>query len=142
MCPLARQWTAFSLAVEPNFRLQAFVTDDDEDSIELDLFRSDEPALRFKSAMNLLGMTLSQIDEDSPLSQGFHIVSIPLSTKWTQLPPPDRGPYILTCVATAEPEAKELLTMDPTLTEMTGSSILDLRVIPPGATTCAAFWQV
>ena len=35
-----------------------------------------------------------------------------------------------TCLATAEPEAEELLTMVPGLVEMTASSVLELRVVP------------
>lgn len=134
VCPLARQWTTFSFAVEPTFRLETFISnnnDNDEHSHEA-LLVNDNPVEQMKAAMELFGIVLSQIGEGSPLSEGFHILSIPLETDWSALPSPENGSYTLTCLATAEPEALELLTMDPDLVEMTASSVLELRVVSAG----------
>jgi hypothetical protein len=136
LCPLARQWTTFSFAVEPNFRVEAFTSHGGEGKAALDL--GGNPAERMKNAMELFGIAFSQLGDGSSLNEGFHIVSIPLGSEWKTLPSPEKGPYVLTCLATAEPEAEELLTMDPGLAEMTASSIMELRVVPSDATsTCS-----
>lgn len=148
LCPLARQWTTFAFAVEPSFRLETFVSSsssgDSVDSHKALLVANDgNPVEQMKAAMELFGIVLSQTGEGSPLSDGFHIVSIPLDSDWTKLPSPDNGPYTVTCLATAEPEADELLDMDPGLVEMTASSVLELRVVSAGSesddddTTCS-----
>ena len=130
LCPLARQWTTFAFAVEPNFRVEAFMTDGDSvDSYEAIKLQGDA-AESMNAAMELFGILLSEMAEGSPLSEGFHIVSIPLGSDWTNLRSPEKVPYTLTCLATAEPEAKELLTLDTSLVEMTASSVLELRVVP------------
>jgi hypothetical protein len=135
-CPLARQWTTFSFAVEPNFRVEAFTSLGDDQNAALEF--GGNPAERMKNAMELFGIMFSQLGEDSSLNESFHIVSIPMENEWTTLPSPEKGPYILTCLATAEPKAEELLTMDPGLAEMTASSIMELRVIPSdGISICA-----
>jgi hypothetical protein len=130
-CPLARQWTTFSFAVEPTFRVEAFTSTDSD--LHKPIFARDcNPVDQMKTAMELFGVVLSQSGEGSPLSDGFHILSIPLDG-WTPLPSmEDSAAYTLTCLATAEPEAEELLTMDPGLVEMTASSVLELRVVPTG----------
>jgi hypothetical protein len=139
LCPLARQWTTFAFAVEPSFRLETFVSSSNDDDYSVDshkglLVANDGNHVeQMKTAMELFGIVLSRTGEGSPLSEGFHIVSIPLESDWTKLPSPDNGPYTVTCLATAEPEAKELLDMDPGLVEMTASSVLELRVVPAGS---------
>ena len=131
-CPLARQWITFAFAVEPTFRVEAFTST--EDDLEKAIFAKDSnPVDQMKTAMELFGIVLSQTGEGSPLSDGFHIVSIPLDSDWVALPSPETAAaYTLTCLATAEPDAEELLTMDPGLVEMTASSVLELRVVPTG----------
>jgi hypothetical protein len=135
-CPLARQWTTLSFAVEPNFRVEVFTGNCDDGNAALDV--GGNPTESMKNALEVFGIVLSQLGESSSLSEGFHIVSIPLENDWKPLPPPVKGPYMLTCLATAEPEAEELLTMDPGLVEMTASSIMELRIVPFDATnTCS-----
>lgn len=129
-CPLARQWTTFAFAVEPVFRVETFTSTNSESHEALIFKDNTNPVDRMKTAMELLGIVLSQTGEGSPLSEGFHVVSIPLGSNWIALPSPEKGPYSLTCLATAEPEAEELLTMDSGLLEMTASSVLELRVVP------------
>lgn len=136
-CPLARQWTTFAFAVEPVFRVETFLSSNsDSDAHEVLMARQhSNPVEEMKAAMELFGIVFSEIEEGSPLSEGFHIVSIPLNSNddgWIKLPSPTSGPYTITCLATAEPEAEELLAMDPGLVEMTASSVLELRVVPQG----------
>ena len=132
-CPLARQWMTFAFAVEPTFRVEAFTSTETDLHKAMCFAKDYNPVDQMKTAMELFGIVLSQTGEESPLSDGFHIVSIPLDTDWMVLPSPDTSAaYTLTCLATAEPEAEELLTMDPGLVEMTASSVLELRVVPTG----------
>lgn len=96
-------------------------------------------AERMKKVVEALGMFLSRIDEASPLSDGFHVVSFPLAEDWIDLPKIEGGEegsgYKLTCVATSEPDAKALLEMDRGLVEMTATSMLEVDVSPtdPGS---------
>uniref|UniRef100_A0A7R9W4N0 Uncharacterized protein n=1 Tax=Pseudictyota dubia TaxID=2749911 RepID=A0A7R9W4N0_9STRA len=87
---------------------------------------------RMKKVIEVLGIFLSGIDSDSPLSDGFHVVSFPLATDWINLPKVEDGEgkpgYKITCVATAEPDAKALLEMDRSLLEMTATSLLEVDV--------------
>mmetsp|Transcript_39689 Transcript_39689/g.119254 ORF Transcript_39689/g.119254 Transcript_39689/m.119254 type:complete len:331 (-) Transcript_39689:77-1069(-) len=89
-------------------------------------------AERMKKVVESLGIFLSGIDENSPLSDGFHVVSFPLTKDWIELPEfeEDEGitGYKLSCLATAEPDAKALLGMDDGLLEMTATSVLDIDV--------------
>jgi len=145
VCPLARQWTTFGFAVEPSFRVETFVSNNNDVESHEALIVKDDSVEQMKAAMELFGIVLSQTGEGSPLSEGFHIVSIPLESEWIALPSPEKGPYMLICLATAEPEAKELLTMDPGLVEMTASSVLELRVVPDVAAnddaTCSEYTE-
>jgi len=81
VCPLARQWTTFAFAVEPSFRVEAFLSNsNDMDSHTALLVEGSDPVERMKDAMELFGIAFSQTGEGSPLSEGFHIVSIPNSS--------------------------------------------------------------
>ena len=92
LCPLARQWTTFSFAVEPTFRVETFLSNNNNDEISHEaLVLNDNPVEQMKQAMELFGIVLSQIGEGSPLSEGFHIMSIPLKTDWSALPSPESG---------------------------------------------------
>lgn len=129
-CPLARQWTAFSFVVEPAFRLETFVGHD-KGFESLPLLVDINGSRDIEKTTESFGILLSQLDETSPLSSGFHIVSLPLTYQWADLPMPAKygGEYNITCFATAEPDAKELLNMDDDLIEMTASSVLEVTVV-------------
>ena len=160
--PLAGQWTTFAFAVEGGFRAECFVgtsdadggatetgrrTEEKDDSTMLyeRIFPGDLGALndrpsanamfasqRMSEALESLGVFLSGIDDASPLSSGFHLVSFPLITdEWTDLPKlkNEKG-YKLICVATAEPDAEKLLEMDEGLVQLTATSVLSVDVLP------------
>lgn len=138
--PLARQWTTFGFIVEPSFRVEAFVGRKvDGGSSAPQFTKLTDSAVqsseqKMKKAVEELGVFVSELDESSPLSQGFHIVSLPTDEEWTDLPQFAKDseggaePYALVTLATAEPDAKELLTMDSELVAMTATSIMAIDV--------------
>jgi hypothetical protein len=86
--------------------------------------------------MDLLGSLLGNMDEQSPLVEGMHIISIPITDEWIDLPPNDaeNNAYNLVSVGTVESDAKELLKMGEDMLEMSVSSVLNVEVlrIAPG----------
>ena len=158
--PLAGQWTTFAFAVEGGFRVECFVgtsdaddgttkandanKEDDSTMLYERIFPGDLGALndrpsahamfaaqRTSDALESLGVFLSGIDDTSPLSNGFHLVSFPLTDDWVELPriKNERG-YKLLCVATAEPDAEKLIEMDEGLVQMTATSVMKVDVLP------------
>jgi len=159
--PLAGQWTTFAFAVEGGFRVECFVgtndaetptetkdaSKDDSTMLYERIFPGDLGALnerpsahamfaseRMSEALESLGVFLSGIDDSSPLSNGFHLVSFPLTRAtddWIELPKlkSEKG-YTLLCVATAEPDAEKLLEMDEGLVQLTATSVLQVDVLP------------
>lgn len=86
---------------------------------------------RMDEALQSLGVFLSNIDESSPLSNGFHLVSFPLTEQWTDLPRlKSENGYKILCLATAEPDAEALIDMDEGLVAMTATSVLNVDVLP------------
>lgn len=137
--PLARQWTTFGFAVEPNFRVETFLGRGSSsepdweylstfDAIPKEKSNNSGSSKCMRNAIETLGIFLSGLDETSPLSQGFHVLSIPVDKGWIDLPALDQEPYALVSLATAEPDAKELLTMDSDIVTMTATSILAVEV--------------
>lgn len=127
--PLARQWTTFEFAVEPNFRIEVYEESGSSDTVEWKF--GDNPAGQMQEALNLFGIVSSSIDDDSELLSGFHILSLPFEVDWTDVPEPTEESYKVVCVATAEPDGGELLEIDSGLQEMTASSILEIDFIAP-----------
>lgn len=138
--PLARQWTAFNFVVEPNFRVESFIgrrVEEGSAEPEWEEISAGEASEQMRKALETLGIFLSGIDDTSPLATGFHIVSIPTEVEWTDLPELTEDPksddgkmetYALIALGTAEPDSKELLTMESDLVAMTASSILAVQV--------------
>lgn len=148
--PLARQWTSFSNIYDPMFRVECLIGhqvtgDEANDSNSSNNGISWEkicPEQATRSIAEDAGIFVSQLDDSSPLSSGFHIVSFPLSGKWSDLPPlkevesvkdekgieKDGVQYKITCIATPEPDAAELLSMDDGLIELSGTSVLNVDV--------------
>lgn len=125
--PLARQWTTFDFAGQPNFRIEAF--QQEGDAVEEWRFGSD-PVKLLKEALQMFGFVSSNLNEETEsIMSGFHILTIPLKVPWTEIPNPSEESYTVSCVATAEPEAESLLTLDQDLLEMTASSMLQLTVV-------------
>lgn len=125
--PIAQQWTTFDFAGEPNFRIEAF-QQEGEDAKEWSFGK--EPAKHFKEALQMFGFVSSTLNEETEsIMSGFNILTIPLRVPWTEIPKPKGESYLVSCLATAEPDAKTLLTLDQDLIEMTASSILAITVV-------------
>jgi hypothetical protein len=152
--PLASQWSGFEIAAEKGFRVETFYgskTDEDSSIDWKDIAAGsneascngsgmEERKLRAEEgtqkAMDLLGSLLGNMDEQSPLVEGMHIISIPITDEWIDLPPNDaeNNAYNLVSVGTVESDAKELLKMGEDMLEMSVSSVLNVEVlrIAPG----------
>lgn len=128
---LAQQWVSFATSVEPNFRLLLFQGASDGTDDRLAVVHAQDIRL----AVERLGRVLSQSD-DADLFQGFHIVSVPLVEDWiplsvldlSQPEGQDRDNIVVSCMLTAEPDAREIFTLDEYLVEMTATSLLQVRL--------------
>lgn len=137
--PLAKQWTTFGFAVEPQFRVETFLgqlpSNDKKDDKDSDgdgegtlwkiLKRSSPDDM--KQTLENMAEFLSSVEEEDDLLSGFHILSIPTITEWTDLPQ-IKDPMALVALATAEPDAEALLNLDNGLVAMTATSILAVRL--------------
>ena len=150
-CPMARQWTTFSLAVEPQFRVEVFEqerentvapngegSDETSSSTTTETFGSptawsfgEDASVQMQEAMQQMAVVTSQVEEGSALLGGFHIISVPLQIQWADVPEPRGESYRVSCLATAEPDAAELLTLEDYLVEMTASAILEFDILAP-----------
>lgn len=125
--PIAQQWTTFDFAGEPNFRIEAF-QQEGEDIAEWSFGK--EPSKYYKEALQMFGFVSSTLNEETEsIMSGFNILTIPLRVPWTEIPKPKGASYLVSCLATAEPDAETLLTLDQDLREMTASSILTITVV-------------
>ncbi|KAL3801735.1 hypothetical protein ACHAWO_013884 [Cyclotella atomus] len=137
--PIARQWTTLDIAMEKLFHVEGFVlyntNDEEKENEQEEMFESSVYA---EPILEKVATFIAQMDQDSPLSKGFHIVSFPMSKLWVDLPRPkttsadaDKEPvaaYKLVCFATSEPFASKLLGMDEGLLEMSSTSVLEVDV--------------
>ncbi len=152
--PLASQWSGFEIAAERGFRVEAFYgrKAEDEDAPidwkDIEAASDDDGSCDSgikkqlakegtKQAMELLGILVGSIDEESPLADGMHILSIPITDKWVDLPQNDseNNTYNLVSLGTAESDGKELLNMGDDMLQMSASSVLKvdvLRIAPGG----------
>jgi len=150
---LAEQWTTFATAVEPNFRLAVYRGI--ADGADARLAFVDSSTVR--GTVERLGVLLSEsgdrkgkggdsdglseIENSAVLSDGFHIVSVPLAEEWISVVEEEEeeeeeeegggngsGGDILTCFLTAEADIRELFTLDESLVEMTATSFLKVPV--------------
>lgn len=161
--PLATQWTAFNIAVENGFRVETFVgkgkkvedngeeeKKEDKNEIKWEPLYSignevrtsddqkDHSTKETLNAIKLLGNFLAEWDENSPLEQGMHIVSIPISSEWRDMPSPNiekDEKITLVSVGTVEPDAMGLLSMDDDLVALSATSVLkvDVEIVAPGS---------
>lgn len=114
---LAHQWMSMSTMVEPNMR--AVVYAGEANGVDDRIARMDAEQVR--SALEVFGQASA---ECNALAQGFHIVHVPLGEPLL-LP---TSATTLSLVLTAEPDARELFTIDEGLVEMTASSVLHVDV--------------
>lgn len=128
------QWSAFGNAAKSE------ATCEEPNSSSLDeeerIVESSQGTLR---AIETLGNLLASLDENSPLSEGMHIISIPVSGReWIDLPNPSikdaDDTYKIVSVGTVEDDAKELLSLDEDLIALSAASVLNVEVsrIAPG----------
>jgi len=92
-------------------------------------------ARKTQHALEVIGNLLAVMDETSPLADGMHIVSIPITNEWTDLPAVENeNGYKLVSVGTVESDAKELLNLDNDLIALSAASVLKVNVlrIAPG----------
>ena len=92
--------------------------------------------------MQKVATFIAELDSLSPLAEGFHIVSFPMTDDWTDLPHPkgasgdDDGKgddateslYRIVCLGTSEPFANKLLDMDEDILTMSSTSVLEVLV--------------
>jgi hypothetical protein len=95
-----------------------------------------------QKALGALGSFISSTGQDLSFAEGFHIVSCPLTDSWVDLKNPSlnlnnneinsdtRTCYKIACVATAEPDAEEILYMDDSLMPLAPASVLLVEVTP------------
>jgi len=84
-----------------------------------------------KTTLEQVGVLVSNLDETSPLAEGFHVVSIPTDFQWTNLQSPKTTPYEVVALATAEPDAHDLLSVDDNnevLAMMSATSLMKVEV--------------
>lgn len=132
--PIARQWTTLDIAMEKLFHVEGFILHQTEgtDRRHEELF----PNLYAEPILEKVANFIAQIDSDSPLVKGFHIVSFPMSNYWVDLPSPKLigdedepvASYKLVCFATSEPFASKLLDLDEGILEMSSTSVLEVAV--------------
>lgn len=127
--PIARIWTTLEVANEKSFHVEAFVLRDREPAA---LF----PRLETRDVMRRVATFVAELDTLSPLAEGFHIASFPMMDSWTDLSKggEEKGAdstspmYKIVCLATSEPNASELLSMDEDLLTMSSTSVLEVAV--------------
>lgn len=119
---IAQQWLTFDMSIEPNMRLLIFRGEGDGSDERVALFGPET----VNNALERLAVTLSE--ENEQLKQGFHILSIPIDNEWITLTEAEEcisdALVSVSCMATAEPEPRELLSLDDSLLEMTATSLL------------------
>jgi len=119
---LAQQWTAFGISAEPGMRIEVFAGPGDG-SDELVIKCPNEVV---RKSLETLGNWMST-EMSEEMTNGFHIISLPLSEEWHAVK--DKGDSsAITCFATAEPDARELFSLDESLIEMTASSTLSFKI--------------
>jgi hypothetical protein len=119
---LAHQWTTFAMAVEPSFSVSVFAGPGDGTDDRL----AHAGNKVVKEILERLGFLLSQSTSADDFTDGFHILSIPAGVDWIKMSSDEFE--MLTCVSTAEPDTRELLTLDEDLLEMTASSVLQVEL--------------
>lgn len=134
--PIARQWTTLDIAMEKLFHVEGFIMHNTLEGQK----KKHEPLFDTIYAAPILEQVanfIAQIDQDSPLVNGFHVVSFPMSKIWVELHSPKESDaeakeptvaYKLACFATSEPFASKLLHFDESMLEMSSTSVLEVAV--------------
>jgi len=155
--PIARVWTTLDIAMEKLFHVEAFILqkengdNNDEQHHHESLF----PSRNVQDVMKKVATFIAEVDTSSPIAEGFHIASFPMTKRWTDLPSSPTTPekkassgekeeetmttttgeeeddetlYKIVCLATSEPFTNELLKMDEDLFVMSSTSVLEVSV--------------
>ena len=135
--PIARQWTSLEIAMEQMFHIESFIlqTDSTDGDIKhTTLFDS----MDIKNALQKVATFIGEIDSQSPLNSGFHIVSFPLIDRFSDLPCPSQTDdedkieseeiYKIVMLGTSEPFGSKLLDMDEDILVMSSTSALEVVV--------------
>lgn len=134
--PISRQWTTIEIAMEQMFHVESFILQKESDGNvkHSTLFDS----MDIKNAMQKVAVLIGEMDQGSPLTQGFHIVSFPLSERFVDLPCPTQTDdenkkeseeiYKIIMLGTSEPFGSKLLDMDEDILTMSSTSALEVAV--------------
>lgn len=124
---LAQQWTTFASAADRNFRIVIYKGAGDGTDERVLLIGND----RIRNILENLACILSRPDA-TRFAEGFHILSFPATTEWIELDTSIDG--VLSCMATAESDSRELLSLNKDLLELTITSILQIPLPDLGNT--------
>lgn len=134
--PISRQWTTIEIAMEQMFHVESFILQKESDGNvkHSTLFDS----MDIKNAMQKVAVLIGEMDQGSPLTQGFHIVSFPLSERFVDLPwitqtddenkKESEEIYKIIMLGTSEPFGSKLLDMDEDILTMSSTSALEVAV--------------
>ena len=120
---LAQQWVSFNwAATQPNFRLVVYQGSSDGTDERLALV----PATRLQQIWEQLAQILAN-DNVKTDDSGFRILSFPIGDV-LEIPMTDitNADTMITCLATAEPSGRELLSLERDLLEMTVTTRLQV----------------
>ena len=164
--PIAKQWTTLDIAMEKMFHVEGFIVqpnissggDDGDDGDDDDDNQNNEqqqqsysyetlfPSMdNVPNIMSRVACFSAELDTNSPIAEGFHIVSFPMMETWTDLPSTSTSNtdhdgetgeeeddetiiYKIICLATSEPFGNKLLDMDEGILTMSSTSVLEVDV--------------
>ncbi|KAL7473286.1 hypothetical protein ACHAXS_013738 [Conticribra weissflogii] len=135
--PISRIWTSLNIAMEKLFHVEGFILRGNNGKNFEILF----PSINAQSVMQKVVTFVGEVDALSPIGEGFHIVSFPMTNAWVDIPNPEDGMQVdeesgeingatfkIVCMATSEPFATKLLDMDEDLLTMSSTSVLEVEV--------------
>ena len=137
--PIARLWNTFDILLEKMFHVESFVIDNSGNIEEL------FPNSRIQTAMERIASFVAEVDSLSPIAEGFHVVSFPIQSTWSDLPAPklrdssngkdeltdiqkEPPQYKIVLLGTSEPFGKTLLKEPDSVLEMSSTSVLEIDV--------------
>mmetsp|Transcript_24857 Transcript_24857/g.59014 ORF Transcript_24857/g.59014 Transcript_24857/m.59014 type:complete len:312 (-) Transcript_24857:129-1064(-) len=137
--PIARLWNTFDILLEKMFHVEGFMIDN-SGKIE-ELF----PNSRIQTVMERVASFVAEVDSLSPIAEGFHVVSFPIQSTWSDLPAPklcdssngkdeaaeiqkEPPQYKIVLLGTSEPFGKKLLMEPDSVLEMSSTSVLEIAV--------------
>ena len=159
--PIAKQWTTLDIAMEKMFHVEGFIVqpnissgDDDDGDGDNQNNEQQQQSYSYETLfpsmdnvpniMSRVATFSAELDTNSPIAEGFHIVSFPMMESWTDLPSSSTSKtdhdgetgeeedetilYKIICLATSEPFGNKLLDMDEGILTMSSTSVLEVDV--------------